>query len=783
MELKGFFAYPSNPSIVEVIEDAVTSINGANVVNIQTWEKIKTSGQSIISVICDEISSSDIFLCDLTYLNSNVLFELGYAIGKNKRVVVFLDPSIEKAKNDYERFNLSTLGYLPYSNASSMVERFFAEEPYNNLDRTILSEISNGITHQDVGMLYLKSAIETQASVKLHQRLEKTKIKPLVIDDPQEIRMQMHQWYVEKVISSFAVVGHLLSDEHSGRELHNAKVAFVIGLAYGLNKKVIMLAHEPYRTPLDYRHLLKRHSTAIECEKAFDSWIKDVEQDFLEKEKKAVAKLDTNKSIVTLKGMDIGDYIAEQEYERIRDYFVETAAYREALKSRYTIFIGRKGSGKSAILYQLDYELSDDPRNHVCVIKPISYELNGLIAVLKRIEGNAEKGFLVESLWKYLIYTEIAKSIYEMLSEKPDYYELRDYEKVIKSLIDNNQDIFLNDFSVRLELVILKFGMLDNTEKGYAQRIRISEILHDNLLGKLRDALFMYFEHRSRVVVLIDNLDKTWKHTDDIVYLSQFLLGLLSVSNRIADDFRYEKKADTRTQFSMVIFLRTDIFTFIYREARERDKIKYYNITWDDPELLCQIVEARFFSSLGSENSVNIWEKYFPPSVNGVPVKDYLSQNVMARPRDVLFYVKCALANAVSRRHERISEKDMIDAQERYSQHAIDSLIVENGISVEDFETLLYEFAGQKKVLSKTKIEEIVNKSNVKNVDVDYFLELLCERCFLGRQIGDKEFRYQTNHLDYEKILALAKNYQEEKGVIEYFEINIPYRKYLEIKD
>lgn len=784
MEETGFFAYPSVASITEVVKEFIKTVNGSGVVKISSWEELRTSGLTIINSICEEIERTDLFLADLTYLNPNVLFELGYAIARNKKIVVFLDPSIEKAKSDFERFNLSTLGYLPYNNSNSMVENFFSEEPYNDLEKTVLNEIDTSYIEKNNGLLYLKSSIETQASIKLSRRLEKSRIKPLIIDDPQEIRMQVHKWYVENVYKSFAIVGHLISDQHSGRELHNAKVAFAVGLGYGFGKQVIMLAHEPYICPLDYRHLLQKHSTATECEKIVETWLMDTEYSYLEEQKKAVTYVALRRAIDSIKGIDIGDYVAEQESERIHDYFIETAAYREALKSRYTIFIGRKGTGKSAILYELEYELAQDIRNHTCIIKPISYELNGLIAILRSVEGTAEKGFLIESLWKYLIYTEIAKSIYDILENKPEYYEMTEYENNLIQLIESNRDIFLNDFSVRLEYVLSRLSKIGSDEKGVSQRLKVSEILHDSLISKLRDLLFAYFQHKENVVVLIDNLDKTWKHGDDIPYLSQFILGLLSVANRIADDFRFKEKKDRATQFSIVIFLRTDIFTYIYRQARERDKIRYYIVSWDDPELLCQVIEERFRASAEIRDDLDIWGKYFCKKVKGIDVKEYIVQSVLPRPRDILFFVKCALGNAVTRKHDKILENDIIDAQDRYSQHAIDALIVENGISIEDFENLLYEFVGSKSIISKTEIGKISLKSNVKDMKLDELIELLCERCFLGRQVSERDFRYQINHLDKEKIVALANKYNDVKrGEEIFYEINKAYRRYLEIED
>ena len=110
MKATGFFAYPSIPSISEVVKEAIKSINGSGVIEILSWEELQISGLTIINEICDKIQNTDIFLADLTYLNPNVLFELGYAIARNRKIIVFLDPSIEKSKNDFE--NLTFVSFL-----------------------------------------------------------------------------------------------------------------------------------------------------------------------------------------------------------------------------------------------------------------------------------------------------------------------------------------------------------------------------------------------------------------------------------------------------------------------------------------------------------------------------------------------------------------------------------------------------------------------------------------------------------------------------------------------
>jgi hypothetical protein len=85
MSERGFFAYGSQyASSSECIEEAIEQINDTGEVTISSWIGLKNSGRFIINEVLDEIDISDFFCCDLTGLNDNVLFELGYALAVKK---------------------------------------------------------------------------------------------------------------------------------------------------------------------------------------------------------------------------------------------------------------------------------------------------------------------------------------------------------------------------------------------------------------------------------------------------------------------------------------------------------------------------------------------------------------------------------------------------------------------------------------------------------------------------------------------------------------------------
>ena len=110
-----FVAYPSSPADrAESIEQAIKELHDGAVVDIVGWKSLAIGGRVVISAICDEIKKCDVFIADLTGLNPNVLFELGYAISHRRRVWLLLNPHIERTKAEFERFQLlTTVGYAP----------------------------------------------------------------------------------------------------------------------------------------------------------------------------------------------------------------------------------------------------------------------------------------------------------------------------------------------------------------------------------------------------------------------------------------------------------------------------------------------------------------------------------------------------------------------------------------------------------------------------------------------------------------------------------------------
>jgi hypothetical protein len=141
--IRCFVAYPSSPADrAESIEMAITNIQAGRVVDICGWTSLAVSGRVMISAICDEIKSREIFIADLTGLNPNVLFELGYAIAHKRRIWLLLNPDIEHARRDWDKFQLLlNVGYAPYNNSRDIERRFYLDKPYESPNQNLYDEL------------------------------------------------------------------------------------------------------------------------------------------------------------------------------------------------------------------------------------------------------------------------------------------------------------------------------------------------------------------------------------------------------------------------------------------------------------------------------------------------------------------------------------------------------------------------------------------------------------------------------------------------------------------
>jgi hypothetical protein len=138
---------------------------------------------------------------------------------------------------------------------------------------------------------------------------------------------------------------------------------------------------------------------------------------------------------------------------------------------------------------------------------------------------------------------------------------------------------------------------------------------------------------------------------------------------------------------------------------------------------------------------------------------------------------------AVNRRHERIEEEDVLSAEQNYSQFAFEALLVENGITVEQFEDVLFEFAGADSVFPDSEGRSSVQLAGIAADKVDYVIERLKVMSFFGIEVGPERFLYVEGGPDSSRAEALARRYIRASGAEPRYAIHPAYRKYLEVQE
>ncbi|MEO1255029.1 MAG: hypothetical protein AAFY41_09110 [Bacteroidota bacterium] len=539
--LQAFYAYASQPERVsESISNAIEQINSStSEIEIIGWERMtRITARPIIDRVCNYIDESDLFICDLTTHNHNVLFELGYAIAKNKRIWITLNPDFHDAEERYRDLKLiTTLGYQTYTDSYELRNKFFADEPFKDTAETIFERnqeiIQNTKPKYKNSVFHLKSQKETKEATELERALRRGKLT-IIQDDPQQGTGQSLGWYLENIFNAVAVLIHLSTPEKENQG-HDAKYSLAAGIAYGFELPLLILAHAPFKTPIDYRDITVEHETAQSCVDAYTRWIDKVIEDIEDLEKTREIKIG---AVDDLRSIDIGHYLAENETDLLDNYFVVTTAYEDAINSNdYLLFVGRKGTGKTANFYILAEDIGDKAENHVCLIRPVKYEFEGIFRLFGLSTARAETGYLLQSIWKFLIYTELAYSVYKELDERPSHIVHREYEQLLIDYVNQNEKLIGADFSERLQYAIREICKLDIFNGTQEEKTAVSEILHERVIGKLREYLGTILAEREKVTILVDNLDEGWERREDLSELANFLFGLISIARQIASDF------------------------------------------------------------------------------------------------------------------------------------------------------------------------------------------------------------------------------------------------------
>jgi len=320
-----FFGYASRPELArETLSAASAAITKTGLVESQSWEELSTAGRVIIDQVFEAIDASELAAFDVSTLNENVLFELGYAIARAKRIWLLIDKSDREALNRWRQFRLlSTVGYEGWVNSDDIRDAFIRKQPHL-VEKTLYDDIiePNLMPGIEGSLFYFPSFHATEASKRIGRRLdvESRRGVRLISADPTESAIYPISWYAQKAYETAGTIVHLVSQRRELAWLHNARAALVAGLAAGFERPTLLLAEDDYSAPLDYRDRLKHYESAVQCQEYVSQWLATL---VLEAQPDRGGR--RLRLVTELRGLKFGEPVAENESDVLADYFIETA--------------------------------------------------------------------------------------------------------------------------------------------------------------------------------------------------------------------------------------------------------------------------------------------------------------------------------------------------------------------------------------------------------------------------------------------------------------------------
>jgi hypothetical protein len=781
-----FFGYPSTPADQRVaMVRAAERLNSIGEVSVKTWQELNTGGRVIITRITEAIDESKVSVFDATGLNENVLFELGYAIGSGRIVWPVRDPTDGDAQRKWEQLGLlKSVGYKPFTSSEDIVAAFQRERPHDDSDSIFDRDIApHLVAGERPSIFYMPSVHQTDVGIALTDLLAtKTKSWSIYLDenDPTETGYRTLVAYCQSLYNSVAAVVHFVAPRRIGAEIHNARCALVAGLARGMKRPLLMLADQDYLTPIDYTDVLHVYRSVRDCVSATELWLDNrvapIARD--SRPPARVLRLETE-----LSSLRLGDYVAEQEEEDLQRYFVETAAFNDVMAGRTTMFVGRKGAGKTANVLEAARRLNLEAGNLVCIIKPVGYEWGAVLRLASQFGRQDAKGYVFESLWKLLLYSEIARAAYFDLKGRPSGIVAGTPEWDFSEFIESRGNLVLDDFAPRLETAVGRLTSIAQSKTLEGERASISEALHEGIIRELRQHLTKVLQGRHRVAVLIDNLDKPWTQDSDVNELSYFLLALLGAVNRINEDLGKRDYRRDSIPISLAVFLRIDIYGQVLKVAREPDKLPATQLEWSNPDVLLRVIEERYAASRSKGFAPDLWKTFFCDTVRGLSPDQYLVRRVLPRPRDLVYICNEAIRSAVNRQRRVVEEQDVLDAEKVYSQFAFEAIQVESEQGTSSFDAVLYEFLGAPPVIKRGEVLAALGRGGIPDERRESMLKQLVAMTFIGPEIGDNRFDFTDQPRIRERNGMLAQQFADRTGSEMRFLVHPAFRGFLEIPE
>lgn len=350
---------------------------------------------------------------------------------------------------------------------------------------------------------------------------------------------------------------------------------------------------------------------------------------------------------------------AERNPSGFQKAFYDPYSYIQELVSGDRFLLrGRKGDGKTA--YSEQIKLTEEALNIHAYPKSLNNFNNQVFSQIKTYKNLGGNPYI--SFWKCVLLIECVN----MLNSFEPYIESEDYVNILYSL---NQYGFLSvdsDISVVVRKLVetnstLMVSSFFHHGRKYErnEELKGAEQIYTAIYKAIKD---LYLTEK--FIFIIDGLDDVLSNTE---YRSEIITGLIRAVEEINRQFR-----STTLSIKILVLIRDDILSLC--RDYNLSKIKRDSsllIKWDigddrDNSELLNLVIRRVNQSTGENLTfTQMWYELFPDSIGSRSSLDYVLENIIYRPRDILqLFIEF---QRVYMRGKKMTQEKIWEALARYS--------------------------------------------------------------------------------------------------------------------
>jgi hypothetical protein len=716
MKATAFFAYPSGYPLVSEAVAGVLDLTGQKL-TIKPWEKMKNVGLKLDDLIRDEIKDANLLIADVTYPNFNVFYEMGYAAAVGRPVIPTVNTAVEKATKHLNDLGLfDTIGWATYTNAEELAEKLDGWQ-----DIAWVNKNRRGKDHSQP-LFFLDCLKKTDFRNHIVSAIENSHVRHRAFD-PSEVPRLTAAQAIGDISASAGAIIPLLSDDIVDAWRHNLRAAFLLGLCHGFELEALALQFNHWPVPIDYRDFVTNSTFRKETQNHVEQYCAKTliwNQE--------VAARASQRDVGLLSQIDLGSPVAEYETQQLNSYFVKTAEYSRALRAEGAIVTGRKGSGKSAVYFQVMSALERDRRVCVVDLRPASHNLSEMRENLLSVVAVGVFDHTIAAFWQYVMLLEVLLKIRELVIPlSRNNFAIQERLRVIEEEFDLDESVVAGDFTSRLGTAInLVVTALRSSKSDADVRSHITNLLFERPIPRIRDAILSFTDLVSEVVLLVDDLDKGWPPLQVEKHDVATIKHLVEVLNRIQRDL-----GRRGLPLKHIVFLRSDIYERLVEQTSDRGKYNVIKVDWSDPEQLRHLLRERIFSMLDNALHEDAWDAVNPEMSPGVSAIDKMIETSLRRPRFLIDLMERTLSFAINRGHGFITSDDVAEGARQMSLYLVSDFAYEMRDIAGTPEDIFYSFIGASELLTQGEVENIIEPLGL-TLDIDEMMELLLWYGFLG---------------------------------------------------